>query len=180
MKYDLQKKYTEEVVPEMIKKFGYKNRMAVPKIQKVVVNSGIGSVKDKEQIGRVEKQIALIIGQKPLKALAKKSIASFKTRKGAHIGYSATLRKKRMYDFLNKMIFVALPRQRDFRGLDWKSVDAAGNLTIGFKDYLVFPEMAGEDLKNTFGFSVTVVTSAKNKEEMKNFLTMMGFPFKKE
>ncbi|MCF7835767.1 MAG: 50S ribosomal protein L5, partial [Candidatus Marinimicrobia bacterium] len=104
----------------------------------------------------------------------------FKLREGSHIGYSATLRGGRMYDFLNKMIFVAIPRKRDFRGLDVRSIDEAGNLSIGFKDHLVFPEMAGEDVRSSFGFSVTIVTTAKDKKDAEGFFKEMGFPFSKQ
>jgi large subunit ribosomal protein L5 len=180
MNYDLQKYYKEKVIPKMMKEFGYKNPLAVPEIDKVVVNTGTGSVKDEAQKERIEKHLALITGQKPSKRPAKKPIASFKIRQGSHIGYSVTLRGRRMYDFLSRLIFVAIPRQRDFRGLSLKSVDESGNLTIGFKDHLVFPEMADEDVRNAFGFSVTVVTTAGNKRGAVEFLKVLGFPFKKE
>ncbi|MFH1979337.1 MAG: 50S ribosomal protein L5 [Patescibacteria group bacterium] len=179
MTYKLKEKYNKEVVPQMIEKFGYKSKMAVPKIEKVTVNSGIGSVKDDARKEMIRDHLAIITGQRPSERSAKKSIASFKIREGLHIGYSATLRGKRMYDFLERMIFVAIPRGRDFRGLDVKSVDSSGNLTIGFKDHLIFPEMMGEDTRNSFGFSVTIVTTAKNREESVEFLRLMGIPFKK-
>ncbi len=176
-KFDLQKKY-KEAVKEMLKEHGYSNIMSVPKIQKVVVNVGTGRIKDdKERLALVEKGLTEITGQKPSKRPAKKSIASFKLREGVGIGYSVSLRGKRMYDFLNKLIFVAIPRMRDFRGLDTKSIDNIGNLTVGFKDSLIFPEMIGQDLKNGFGFSVTIVTTAKNKDEAEKFLKVIGFPF---
>lgn len=175
----MQKKYKKEVIPAMMRKFNYKNSLAVPRLEKVVVNIGTGSVKDDGQKERIEKHLSVITGQKGSKRPAKKSIASFKIRQGSAIGYSVTLRARRMYDFLSRLIFVAIPRKRDFRGLDIKSIDKSGNLTIGFKDHLVFPEMIGEDIKNVFGFSVTVVTTAKNKEEAIEFLKMVGFPFKK-
>jgi len=178
MKFDLRTIY-EEAVLEMMKKFGYKNRMAVPRLEKVVVNTGIGSVKDNEQRERIKKDLAAICGQMPRETAAKKSIASFKVREGGHVGYSVTLRGRKMYDFLNKMLFVAIPRKRDFRGLELSSIDEAGNLTLGFKDHLVFPEMVGRDLKSAFGFSATVVTTAKNKQKAEEFLKVLGFPFKK-
>ncbi len=176
--YDIYKKYKEDVLPELQKKYG--NVMAVPKIEKVVINSGIGSIKDKERIKMIEENLSMITGQKISPRPAKKSIASFKLREGSTIGYSVTLRGKRMYDFLNKLFFVAIPRQRDFQGLDWKSVDVSGNLTIGFKDGLVFPEMVGKDLKNMFGFSITIVTTANSREETIEFFKAMGLPFKKD
>lgn len=179
MIYDLQKTYKEKVIPEMMKKFGYKNKLAVPRIEKVVVNTGIGSIKDEAQKELIEKHFSLIVGQKPSKRVAKKSIASFKIREGSHVGHSATLRGERMYDFLTKMIFVAIPRKRDFRGLKVRSADGAGNLTIGFKEHLVFPEMADEDTKNIFGLEVTIVTSAGNKEEAVELFKLLGFPWQK-
>ncbi|MBU1091640.1 50S ribosomal protein L5 [Patescibacteria group bacterium] len=179
MKCDLKEKYTKEVMPKLIKEV-YKNKMAVPKIEKVTINVGTGSVKDDNHRKYIENSLAVIAGQHFSKRLAKKSIASFKVREGGHVGYSATLRGKRMYDFLNKLVFVAIPRKRDFRGLSLKSVDEAGNLTIGFKDHLIFPEMANEDVRSSFGFSVTIVTTAKGKEKAKQFLKEMGFPFSKK
>lgn len=179
MNYDIQKKYKEEVVSKMKEKFGYKNEHAVPRIVKIVVSTGTGSVKDKEKIKLTENHLALITGQHPIQTTAKKAIAAFKTRKGSHIGYSITLRGKRMYDFLNRMIFVAIPRQRDFRGINPESVDDFGNLTVGFKDHLVFPEMVGQDVRDAFGLAVTIVTTAKNKNEAIEFFRFLGFPLKK-
>lgn len=179
MKFDLYKKYIEEVAPELAKSGGYKNIMAVPKIEKVVINTGTGAKKDNEQKERIKKDLSFIAGQMPRETIAKKSIASFKLREGTQVGYSVTLRGKKMYDFLSKMIFVAIPRMRDFRGLEINSIDEAGNLTIGFKDHLIFPEMVGRDLKSAFGLSVTVVTTAQNKKRAEEFLKILGFPFKK-
>ncbi len=173
----IQEKYKKEVVPGMMKNFGYKNVMAVPKIIKTVVNTGIGSVKDENQKNLIEKQLTLIAGQKSSKRPAKKSIASFKIRQGGHIGFSVTLRGKKMYDFLNKLLYVAIPRKRDFRGLSPTSVDKAGNLSIGFKEHIVFPEMVGEDVKSLFGLGATIVTTAKNKKEAHKFFELLGFPF---
>jgi large subunit ribosomal protein L5 len=180
MTYDFAKIYKKEVVPQMKSAAKAGNVFAVPKIEKVVVNTGIGSVKDDAQKEFIEKALSIITGQKPSKRLAKKSIASFKLRMGGHIGYSVTLRGKKMYDFLNKLVFVAIPRKRDFRGLNEKGIDEMGNMTIGFKEHLVFPEMAGGDIKNLFGFQVTIVTTAKNKKEALQFFKAMGFPFSKK
>lgn len=163
----------------MMKKFGYKNLMAVPKVEKAVINTGIGSVKDEGQKEAIQKQLILITGQKCSERPAKKSISTFKLRQGSVVGYSVTLRGKRMYDFLNKLINAVIPRKRDFRGLNPKSVDKAGNLTIGFKEHIVFPEMVGEDVKYFFGLGVTVVTTAKTKEEAFEMLKLLGFPFAK-
>jgi large subunit ribosomal protein L5 len=179
MVYDLQKKYKKEVIPEMKKKFGYKNALAVPKIEKVVLNSGVGSVKEEERKKHIKEKLAFIAGQAVSARPAKKAIASFKTRRGNIVGYSVTLRGKRMFDFLSKLIFAALARQRDFRGLSPKLVDGSGNLTISFREHLVFPEMVREDIKNAFGLSVTIVTAASTKNEALELLKLMGFPFKK-
>lgn len=176
--YDIKEKYKKEAVPGMKKEFGYKNDYAVPRITKVVISTGIGSIKDKERMKLIEEHLSLIAGQKPVRTTAKKAIASFKTRKGSHVGYSITLRGQRMYDFLNRMVFVAMPRQRDFRGISLKSIDGFGNLTMGFKDHLVFPEMVGQDVRDAFGFAVTVVTTAKSKDEAIGFFKLLGFPFK--
>jgi len=179
MDYDLKKTYLNKALPELIGKFGYKNRMDAPKITKVVVNTGVGSVKDGGRRELIGEHLAVITGQVPSKRQAKKSIATFKLRKGGHVGYAVTLRGNRMYDFLNRLIFVAIPRKRDFRGLSPNSVDEAGNLTIGFRDHLVFPEMVEGDLRDAFGISVTIVTTARNKEKAFEFFNLMGFPFVK-
>jgi large subunit ribosomal protein L5 len=158
----------------------YKNRMQTPKLEKVVVSTGIGSIKDKNKIKVIEDRLAKITGQKPAPRGAKKSIASFKTRQGDIVGYQITLRGKRMHDFLDRLITIALPRTRDFRGLSSKGIDEVGNFTIGVKEHTVFPETADEDLKDVFGLAVTVVTTAKSKEEARAFLQQLGFPLKKE
>lgn len=171
-------KYKKEVVPAMMAKFGYKNVMAVPRIGKVVVNVGVGRIRDEKQHEEIRKYIALITGQKPAPRPAKKAIASFKTRKGLIVGYQVTLRGKRMWDFLSRLINIALPRTRDFRGIDSKSFDPKGNLTIGIKEHIVFPEITGEDYRFLFGLEVTVVTTAKKREEGAELLKLLGFPIK--
>jgi large subunit ribosomal protein L5 len=173
----IKEKYKKIVVPGMKKKFGYKNELAVPKIMKVVLNTGIGSLKDTAKKETIEKSFIAIAGQKSKVNLAKKSIASFKSRQGMPIGYSVTLRGQRMYDFLEKMIDVSLPRTRDFKGIDPNILDDSGNLTIGFKEHIVFPEASGEDTRSAFGLGVVVVTNAKSKEESLEMLKLMGFPF---
>ena len=177
---NMNEKYKKQVIPAMREKFGYKNIMAVPKIMKVVVGMGIGRLKDEKEREEVKKYLRLVTGQEPSSRPAKKAIAAFKTREGQVIGYQVTLRGKRMHDFLSRLVDVALPRTRDFRGIDEKSFDARGNLTIGIKEYIVFPEMIGEDYRFLFGLEATVVTSAKKKEEGIALLTLMGFPFKKD
>jgi len=175
----LEEKYKNKVVPAMRAKFGYKNIMAIPRVRKVVVNCGVGKIREEKDQGEIQKFLALITGQKPAPRAAKKAIASFKTRQGLVIGYQVTLRGKRMYDFLSRLVNIALPRTRDFRGLDSKSFDPKGNLTIGIKEHIVFPEMIGEDYRFLFGFEATVVTSARKREEGMELLRLMGFPIKK-
>lgn len=175
----IKEKYKKIAVPEMKKKFGYKNDLAVPKIIKVVVNTGVGSIKDEKQIEVIEKQLSLITGQKPRRSGAKKSIASFKIRQGDLAGYSVTLRGQRMYDFLDRMINVAIPRIGDFRGLNPKAVDEAGNLSIGIKEHTIFPEISEEEIKFIFGLQAIIVTTAKTQPEALELFRLLGFPFKK-
>jgi len=169
----------------MMEKFGYKNVMAVPKIEKVVINTGIGRVitqktsqEQKDAIERFSHDIALIAGQKPVVSRAKKSISAFKVREGMPLGLKVVLRGKKMYDFLTRLISLALPRSRDFRGIEQKSVDPEGNLTIGIREHMVFPEISAEDMRQIFGLEITIVTTAKTGEEGIEFLKLMGFPIK--
>lgn len=159
--------------------FGYKNRMAAPRILKVVVSSGVGKKRDKNQLALVDDRLAKITGQKPSPRPAKQSIAQFKMREGDVVGYQVTLRGARMFDFLDKVIHITLPRTRDFRGINTSAVDMMGNLTIGIKEHTIFPETSDEDLKDIFGLAVTVVTSASSKDEAMAFFTHLGVPFKK-
>jgi large subunit ribosomal protein L5 len=175
----LQEKYKKIVVPGMQNKFGYKNAMAIPRLVKAVVNSGVGRFKDEKQKEEVKAQLEKIAGQKFMDRGAKIAIASFKTRLGMTVGYSATLRGKRMYDLFEKMVTFTIPRMRDFRGLEDSIVDQGGNLTIGFKEHILFPEMVGEDVRNIFGFQITFVTTAKKREEALEFFRLMGVPFRK-
>ncbi|OHA00386.1 MAG: 50S ribosomal protein L5 [Candidatus Sungbacteria bacterium RIFCSPHIGHO2_02_FULL_47_11] len=176
----LQEKYIKEVVLAMREKFGYKNVMAVPKIEKVVVNVGVGRLRDEKEHEEVKKYLALITGQKPSPRPAKKAIASFKTRQGLIVGYQVTLRGRRMYDFLSRLINAALPRTRDFRGIDEKAFDPRGSLTIGIREHIVFPETIGEDYRLLFGLEVTVVTTVKKREEGVELLRLIGFPIKQD
>lgn len=178
MSKSLQKKYLAEVVPAMVRRFDFSNVMQVPKITKVVVNVGVGRIKDEKQLQEIIKMMTLITGQKPALMPAKKSVSAFKTRLGQIIGYKVTLRGKRMYDFIERLINVALPRERDFRGLDPKAFDRFGNLTIGIKEHIVFPEIIGEDYKFLFGFEITVVTNARKRERGIELLRLTGFPIK--
>lgn len=160
--------------------FGYTNALQTPRIVKVVVSTGVGKNRqDKRRIEVVEDRLARITGQKVAARGAKKSIASFKVRQGDIVGYQATMRGSRMYDFLDKLVHVALPRTRDFRGLTPSSVDEMGNLTIGILEHTIFPETSDEDLKDVFGFAVTIVTTAKTKEEAEAFFRHLGFPLQK-
>lgn len=176
---ELKQKYIKEVIPKMEEKFGYKNSLAVPKIEKTVVNVGIGSIlKDEKFQETISRDLTLITGQKPIPTLAKKAISAFKTRKGMTVGLKVTLRGKRMFDFLSRLINVALPRTRDFRGLSSKSVDEGGNLTIGIKEHIIFPEISQEEIKRIFGLEVTVVTNAETRDEAIELFRLLGFPIK--
>jgi large subunit ribosomal protein L5 len=159
--------------------FGFTNRMEAPRLVKVVVSSGVGSLKDKKKLELIADRLAKITGQKPASKGAKQSISNFKTRQGDVVGYQITLRGKRMNDFLDRLVNIALPRTRDFRGLSPKSIDDVGNYTIGIKEHTIFPETSDEDIKDIFGLAVTVVTTSKDKAETKAFLEHLGFPLKK-
>ncbi len=161
-------------------KFDYKNVMQAPKLTKLVISTGTGSVKDKKKIELIADRLAKITGQKPAPRSSKKSIASFKVRQGDLVGYQITLRGKRMADFIDKLVHIALPRTKDFRGISKTAVDEMGNYTLGIKEHTIFPETADEDLKDVFGFAMTIVTTSKKKEETLAFLEYLGFPFKKE
>lgn len=162
--------------------FHYKNSMAAPKMVKVVLNVGTGTAvkKDKNKNDAIAERLAKITGQKSALRGAKKSVASFKVRQGDPIGIIVTLRGKRMYAFLEKLTNVALPRTKDFRGINRGAVDDIGNLTIGVKEHTIFPETADEDIKDVFGLAITLVSTAKNKKEGKTFFELIGVPFKKE
>lgn len=170
--------YEKSAIPALQKEFGYTNVMAVPRVAKVVVNVGVGRIRDDKQLALVGRSIGLITGQKAAARTAKKAIAAFKTRRGLVVGYQVTLRGKRMWDFLSRLVDIAIPRQRDFHGLDPKAVDQNGNLTIGFKEHIVFPEMIGEDVPFIFGFEVTVVTTAPTRGEGLSLLRALGFPIR--
>lgn len=178
--HSFEEKYKTVVVPELKKKFGYTNLYQVPKIVKVTLNVGLGrALKQLEYSGVVADSLMRITGQRPVKTRAKKSIAGFKIREGQVIGTKVTLRKARMLDFLQKLITFALPRVRDFRGLDQKGVDQKGNLSIGFKDSSAFPEVKSDELEKIHGLEVTITTNAKSREEGVALFTLLGFPFKK-
>ncbi len=176
----LAEKYKKEAIPAMRKRFGYSSVMAVPRLEKVVVNVGTGHiVREKNSDEEVVKYLTMITSQKPAPCAARQSIASFKTRQGQVIGYKVTLRGRRMYDFLERFVAAAVPRMRDFRGIDTKAVDAGGNLTVGVKEHIIFPETIGEDVRMIFGLEVTTVTDAKRREEALELFRLLGFPIKK-
>lgn len=181
----LKEKYLKEVVPQMVKEFGYKSSMAVPKVSKVVVNTGIGKMvvgkpgaEQTKVYETIIHDLSLITGQRPVLTKAKKSIAGFKTREGMPLGVMVTLRGKKMYDFLTRLIDIALPRSRDFRGVSVKSFDKSGNLTVAVKESIVFPEISPEKTRIIFGFEITLATTAKTEQEGERLLKLMGFPLK--
>ncbi|CAI9085340.1 50S ribosomal protein L5 [Candidatus Methylacidiphilum fumarolicum] len=172
------KAYKEIVVPHLISLNNYKNIHEVPKIVKITINCCVGSSGDiKVALEEAVKELALITGQQPVKTRAKKSISNFKLRKGQEIGCMVTLRGARMYEFLERFVWAALPRVRDFRGLPTRSFDSQGNYTIGIKDHTIFPEVDIENIKRNLGFDLTIVTTAKTKKEAIDLLSAMGFPF---
>lgn len=174
----LQEKYLKEVLPALEAEFHYKNRLASPKITKVIVHIGTGTgLKDAKFLETAEATLQRITGQRPVKTLAKKSIANFKIRKDMVIGLKVTLRGVRMWDFLTKLVSVALPRVRDFRGLSPKIVDRSGNVSIGFKEHVVFPEIKSDEIERLHGLEVVIDTTAKSNKEGLALLKALGFPF---
>lgn len=176
----LNKKYTEEVVPAMMKKFNYKSVMEVPTVEKIVINMGIGeAIANPKLLDEAVAELAQITGQTPVITKAKKSIANFKLREGMPIGCKVTLRKVKMYDFLDKLMNISLPRVRDFRGVSVTSFDGRGNYTLGVKEQLIFPEINFDKINKVRGMDVVIVTTAKTNEEAKALLEELGMPFKK-
>lgn len=179
-------KYKKEVIPKMMEKFSYKNPYQVPKIEKVVLNVGFGRLvagKTKEEqekiIQAILEDLTLIAGQKPILTLAKKSISQFKITKNQPIGAKVTLRRKRMFDFLERLIHIALPRSKDFKGIEQKCFDQKGNLNIGIREHIAFPEISIEKVREIFGLQITIVTNAKSREEAIELFSLLGFPLKK-
>ncbi len=162
----------------LAERFGYTSVMQGPRIEKVIVSSGVGKKRDKKVIELIQDRMAKLTGQKAALRAARISIASFKVREGDTVGLQTTLRGSRMYDFLDKLIHIALPRTRDFRGLSATAIDDMGNITIGIKENTIFPETSDEDLKDVFGFAVTIVTTAKSKEEADAFFRHLGMPLR--
>ena len=173
-------KYNEEIVPALTKKFNYTSSMQVPKIDKIVLNMGVGdAVANAKNLDEAVEELTLISGQKPMITKAKKSIANFRLREGMSIGAKVTLRGDRMYDVLNKLINVSLPRVRDFRGVSTRSFDGRGNYTLGVKEQLIFPEIDFDKVNRTRGLDIVIVTTAQTDEEARELLTQFGMPFAK-
>ena len=176
----LKEKYLNEVVPALTERFNYSSVMAVPKVDKIVLNMGVGdAVSNAKNLEKAAEELALISGQKPLITKAKKSIAGFRLREGVAIGAKVTLRGERMYEFLDKLVTVSLPRVRDFHGVPTKSFDGRGNYTLGVKEQLIFPEISYDDVDKVRGLDVVIVTTANTDEESHELLAKLGMPFAK-
>ncbi len=176
----LKDQYINEIVDAMMKKFGYKNRMQVPKLDKIVINMGIGEAKENAKILEAAmSDMELISGQKPIKTISKKSVANFKIREGMPIGCKVTLRGEKMYEFLDRLVNLALPRVRDFRGVNPNSFDGRGNYALGIKEQLIFPEVEFDKIDKVRGMDVIIVTTAKSDEEARELLAQFNMPFQK-
>jgi large subunit ribosomal protein L5 len=177
----LKTKYRKEIVPKLMEKFSYKNIMEVPKVDRIVVNMGIGgAVQDSKLLDEAARELETITGQKPSVRPAKKSVSNFKLREGMKIGVKVTLRQARMYEFLDRLISIALPRVRDFRGISDKSFDGRGNYTLGIKEQIIFPEIDVDKVSRILGMDVTFVTTAKSDNEAFELLNSFGVPFRKK
>ena len=177
----LRTKYDAEIARAMTEKFGYKNHMEVPKIEKITLNMGVGEAsQDKKKVQTAAAEMELIAGQKPVITKAKKSIAQFKLREGMPIGCKVTLRRERMYEFLDRLVTIAMPRIRDFRGLNPKSFDGRGNYAMGLKEQIIFPEISYDQIDKVRGMDIIVTTTAKTDEEARELLRLFGFPFPAE
>ena len=176
----LKKLYEEEIVPNLTKKFNYTTKMQVPRIEKIVLNMGVGdALADQKYLDAAVKDLTAIAGQKPVVTKARKSIANFKLREGMPIGCKVTLRGERMYQFLDKLVSVALPRVRDFHGINGNAFDGRGNYTLGVKEQLIFPEINFDKVKKVRGMDIVIVTTANTDEEGRTLLQLMGMPFRK-
>jgi len=174
----LKRDYDERIAAAMTEKFGYKNRMEVPRLEKIVINMGVGeATQDKKKVETAAQEMELIAGQKPVITKAKKSIAQFKLREGMPIGVKVTLRRERMYEFLDRLVTIALPRVRDFRGLNPKSFDGRGNYAMGLKEQIVFPEINYDRIEKVRGMDIIVTTTAKTDDEARELLRLFNFPF---
>ncbi len=174
----LKKKYQEEVIPAMMKEFGYKNPLQVPRLEKITLNVGLGeAIQNIKVLDAAVSEVAAITGQKPVITRAKKAIANFKLREGVPIGCMVTLRRERMYEFLDRLIHVALPRVRDFRGVSDRSFDRRGNYSLGLREQIIFPEIQADKVEKARGLSIAIVTTAKTDQEGKALLKYLGMPF---
>jgi large subunit ribosomal protein L5 len=177
----LKQRYQDVIAKQMTERFGYKNAMEVPKIEKITLNMGVGEgTQDKKKVQTAAAEMALIAGQKPVITIAKKSVAQFKLREGMPIGCKVTLRQERMYEFLDRLITVAMPRIRDFRGLNPKSFDGRGNYAMGLKEQIIFPEISYDQIEKVRGMDIIVTTTAKTDDEARELLRLFGFPFPRE
>jgi large subunit ribosomal protein L5 len=177
----LKRDYDERIVKAMTERFGYANAMAVPRLEKIVLNMGVGeAVQDKKKVETAAAELELIAGQKPVITRAKKSIAGFKLREGMPIGVKVTLRRDRMYEFLDRLVTIAMPRIRDFRGLNPKSFDGRGNYAMGLKEQLIFPEISYDKIEKVRGMDIIIATSANSDDEARELLRLFNFPFPKE
>ncbi len=172
--------YEEQVAPKLKEKFGYKNNMQIPRLKKIVLNMGLGeAIQNIKVLDGAAEELMAIAGQKPVVTRAKKSIAAFKLRAGMPIGCMVTLRRRRMYDFYQKLVNIALPRVRDFRGVSPKAFDGAGNYSLGIKEHIIFPEIDYDKIDKIKGMNISIVTSAKTDEEGRELLRLMGMPFRR-
>lgn len=175
----MREKYQKEVVPALMAELGRKNLMSIPRLSKVVVSMGVGrATQDKKYLESAAKELATITGQKPVLCKARKSVSNFKVRRGQDIGLKVTLRRQRMYEFLDRLISLAIPRVRDFRGLDPDAFDGRGNYSLGLSEQTVFPEVDPNKVENQQGMNITIVTTARNDAESRRLLTLMGVPFR--
>ena len=175
----MQARYDDVIVKAMTEKFGYKNALEVPRLEKIVLNMGVGeATQDKKRVEQAASEMELIAGQKPVITKAKKSIAQFKLREGMPIGVKVTLRRERMYEFLDRLVTIALPRVRDFRGLNPKSFDGRGNYSLGIKEHIIFPEIDFDKAGESWGMDITVCTTARTDDEARALLTAFNFPFR--
>lgn len=175
----LLEQYRGEVVETMVERFGYSNRLGVPRLEKIVVNMGVGNAKDdKARMDQAQHDLPLITGQVPVVTRARRSVAAFKVRAGNPVGLKVTLRRERMYEFLDRLISTAIPRVRDFRGLNPKSFDGQGNYSMGVNEQLIFPEIHGDDVEAVQGMDITICTTAKTDEEAYELLRLLGLPFR--
>ena len=177
----MKQRYDDQVVKAMTEKFGYKNALEVPRLEKITLNMGVGEAsQDKKKVQTAAEEMALIAGQKPVITKAKKSIAQFKLREGMPIGCKVTLRRERMYEFMDRLVTVAMPRIRDFRGLNPKSFDGRGNYAMGLKEQIIFPEISYDQIDKVRGMDIIVTTTAKTDDEARELLRLFGFPFPAE